>query len=368
MDFSFETLSFKVRTSLKHMGYFKPTPVQEKIIPIVLSGMDVVGLAETGTGKTAAFAIPLIERIEKHMDGVKALVLTPTRELAIQVAEEIARIGKQKGVKAFAFYGGVPLHKQISILKRDGAKIVVGTPGRIKDLIEREALVLDNISFLVLDEVDRMLDMGFIEDIDFIISYTPLSRQTLFFSATISKDVRKLMKSYLKEDFELISVRSETFRPQIEEKIYKVKHGQRFEALCRILKNNLNGGSCIVFVKTKLDAAKIGKKLKESGFSADCIHGDLSQRKREMVMGKFKRGKIKTLVATDVAARGIDVKSVELVINYELPEDPEMYIHRIGRTARAGSKGLAVSFVTFRERQRKERIPRIKNTPMQCLI
>ena len=158
MDFSFETLSFKVKTSLRHMGYSEPTPVQEKVIPIVLSGMDVVGLAETGTGKTAAFGIPLVERIEKHMDGVKALVLTPTRELAIQVAEEIARIGKEKGVRACAFYGGTPLHRQISVLKRDGAKIVVGTPGRIKDLIKREALVLDNISFLVLDEVDRMLD------------------------------------------------------------------------------------------------------------------------------------------------------------------------------------------------------------------
>ncbi|NPA15708.1 MAG: DEAD/DEAH box helicase [Deferribacteres bacterium] len=356
MSFTFESLSESVKKALADMGYTAPTPIQEAVIPAVLSGFDVVGQAETGTGKTAAFGIPIVEAVSRRSRGVKALILVPTRELAIQVADEISKIGAKKRISVFPFYGGTSVNRQISLLKRDRVKVLVGTPGRIRDLIEREALSLSSLRFFVLDEMDQMLDMGFIEDIDFILSKRPENTQTMFFSATVPYEVRELARRYLKEDHKFVSVKSEVMAPRIEEKLYFVPYRRKLELLKEVLKENLNGGASIIFVKTKKDAFNLGERLKKLGFSADAIHGDLSQRKRESVMRRFREGKVKMLVATDVASRGIDVKAVELVVNYELPEDPELYLHRIGRTARAGGEGLAVSFVSPLEINRLKRI------------
>ncbi len=356
MSFSFENLSESLKGALSEMSYFTPTPVQEAVIPVVTSGLDVVGQAETGTGKTAAFGIPIVEATSRRGKGVKALILVPTRELAIQVAHEISKIASKKRIPVFPFYGGTSVNRQVFLLKKDRVRIVVGTPGRIRDLIERDALNLSGMKFFVLDEMDQMLDMGFIEDIDFILSKRPQNVQTMFFSATVPCEVRELAQKYLQRNYKFISVKSEKMAPKIKEMLYFVPYGKKLELLKEILGEKLNGGSSIIFVRTKRDAFNLGERLKKLGFYADAIHGDLSQKKREVVMRKFREGKIKMLVATDVASRGIDVKSVELVVNYELPEDPDLYLHRIGRTARAGGEGLAVSLVSPLEIKRLKRI------------
>ncbi len=355
MKFTFENLDEKIRKSLERMGFENPTPIQEKAIPVALEGKDIVGQAQTGTGKTAAFGIPLVSGIESRERGVKAIVLVPTRELAIQVAHEISLIGQDKKVFAYPIYGGVSIEKQVSMLKRGRCHIVVGTPGRVKDLINRGELRLDKVRFVVLDEADQMLDMGFVEDIEYILSKTPGERQTMLFSATMPREIMNLIRNYLKPDYETIKVGKSLITPKVNQKVVFLKSSEKLDALMKILQENRDVPK-IVFVKTKKDAADIERKLREKGIKAKAIHGDLSQRQREYVMNSFRKGYVKTLVATDVAARGIDIKDVGLVINYELPENPEIYVHRIGRTGRAGKEGLAISLVTEGEKRRMYRI------------
>lgn len=366
MEFSFEQLDRQIQESLKEMGFKKPTPIQSKAVPLALKGFDVVGQAQTGTGKTAAFGIPIVSKVEPEDKKVRALILTPTRELAIQVASEISLIGKRKGVFAFPVYGGTPVGRQVSVLRRKKNQVVVGTVGRVKDLINRGILNLGGIKYVVLDEADQMLDMGFIEDVEDILSKTPNNRQTMLFSATIPYEIRKLIDRYLKPDYKFVKVVTKSMAPRIEQRLFLVKDEEKLKALEKILRNN-PGKLSIVFVKTKRDAARIGNELKSLGFNADAIHGDLSQRQREKVMRAFRKGKIRILVATDVASRGIDIKNVELVVNFELPENPESYVHRIGRTGRAGRRGTAISLVSEGEKRRVYRIRKLKNVKIEKL-
>ncbi len=357
--FTFSDLDTRVQKSLEEMGFENPTPIQEEAIPIALAGYDVVGQAQTGTGKTAAFGIPIVEKIDPNERGVRAIVLTPTRELAIQVAHEISLIGKNKGISAYPIYGGVSIEKQVSILKRGKNQVIVGTPGRVKDLINRGILRLDRVRFAVLDEADQMLDMGFIEDIEEILSKTPAEKQTMLFSATMPYEIRKLIDKYLRKGYKTVKVGRQLITPKVRQRILFVKSEDKLKALQKILREN-EGVATIVFVKTKRDAAELEKRLQEKGIEAKAIHGDLSQRQRENVMRAFRSGRVRTLVATDVAARGIDIKNVGLVVNYELPENPESYVHRIGRTGRAGREGVAISLVAEPEKRRMYRIKGLK--------
>jgi ATP-dependent RNA helicase DeaD len=359
MEFSFSQLDEKIQKSLEEMGFVEPTPIQKEAIPIALEGHDLVGQAQTGTGKTAAFGIPIVSGISPRERGVKAIVLTPTRELAIQVAHELSLIGKNKGVSAYPIYGGVSIERQINTLRRGRHQIIVGTPGRVKDLINRGVLRLDKVRYAVLDEADQMLDMGFIEDIEEILSKTPKKKQTLLFSATMPYEIRKLIGRYLKPDYKSVKVGKQLITPKVKQRLLFVRSEDKIKALEKLLKEH-EGVSTIVFVKTKRDAADIERELQRRGIDAKALHGDLTQRQREQVMRAFRDGRVKVLVATDVAARGLDIKGVGLVINYELPENPESYVHRIGRTGRAGQEGTAISLVAEPEKRRLYRIKGLK--------
>ncbi|WP_457678311.1 DEAD/DEAH box helicase [Thermovibrio sp.] len=364
MEFSFRELDRRIQKSLEEMGFEEPTPIQKEAIPVALRGEDLVGQAQTGTGKTAAFGLPIVERISPRERGVKAIILTPTRELAIQVAHEISLMGKYKGVSAYPIYGGVSIDKQARILRRGRHQVIVGTPGRIKDLINRGILKLDRVRFAVLDEADQMLDMGFIEDIEEILSRTPKEKQTMLFSATMPYEIRKLIDRYLRPGYRTVKVGKQLITPKVKQRLLLIRSEDRLRALEKILREN-EGTSTIVFVKTKRDASTVERELQRRGINARAIHGDLSQRQRETVMKLFKEGKVKVLVATDVAARGIDIKDVGLVINYELPENPESYVHRIGRTGRAGREGVAISLVAEGEKRRLYRIKGLRNVRLE---
>ncbi|WP_457568642.1 DEAD/DEAH box helicase [Desulfurobacterium sp.] len=354
MAFSFQNLSKDIQLSLKEMGFKEPTPIQKEAIPIAMEGRDLVGQAQTGTGKTAAFGIPIIEKLNRTK-GVKALILVPTRELAVQVSEELSSIARRRKLGIYPIYGGVSIGRQISLLKKGRCNVVVGTPGRIKDLIDRKVLDLSEVEVVVLDEADQMLDMGFIEDIEYILKKTPVERQTMLFSATLPDEIKKLISRYLKSSYKTVKVGKSLITPKVNQKILFVKSDDRLKALTKLLKENKNE-TTIVFVKTRRDAAELENRLQEKGINAKAIHGNLTQRQRENVMNAFRKGRIRVLVATDVAARGIDVKDVGMVINYELPENPEIYVHRIGRTGRAGREGVAISLVTDNEKNRMYRI------------
>jgi ATP-dependent RNA helicase DeaD len=345
---TFQNLGISQETlkSLDSLGYQKPTEIQEKAIPVVLSGKDLVAQAQTGTGKTAAFGIPIVEKINTKQKKIQALVLVPTRELAIQVAKEIKELGKNKKVFVLSVYGGKSMKHQIDFLKKGNDVVIVGTPGRVKDLLNRGFLKLDNVKMFVLDEADRMLEMGFIEDIEEIMSYLPEERQNLLFSATMPKEILELAEEFLNEDYETIKVKPDEITVEkIKQIIYRVDPKNKFYKLIQILSEK-DAEKTIIFTQTKLEADELAEKLKEEGFNVSAIHGDFSQKKRETVLHNFRTGKLKILVATDVAARGLDIKGVELVINYGLPRDAESYIHRIGRTGRAGKEGTAISIAT----------------------
>ncbi|MGC8941540.1 MAG: DEAD/DEAH box helicase [Sulfurihydrogenibium sp.] len=345
---TFQNLGISQETlkSLDSLGYQKPTEIQEKAIPVVLSGKDLVAQAQTGTGKTAAFGIPIVEKVNTKQKKIQALVLVPTRELAIQVAKEIKELGKNKKVFVLSVYGGKSMKHQIDFLKKGNDVVIVGTPGRVKDLLNRGFLKLDNVKMFVLDEADRMLEMGFIEDIEEIMSYLPEERQNLLFSATMPKEILELAEEFLNEGYETIKVKPDEITVEkIKQIIYRVDPKNKFSKLIQILSEN-DAEKTIIFTQTKLEADELAEKLKEEGFNVSAIHGDFSQKKRETVLHNFRTGKLKILVATDVAARGLDIKGVELVINYSLPRDAESYIHRIGRTGRAGKEGTAISIAT----------------------
>jgi len=346
-NFNESGLSEPLTRAIFEMGFEEMTPVQELAIPLALKGRDVIGQAQTGTGKTAAFGIPMIERIQPEREHIKGLVITPTRELAIQVAEELNRIGQFKGIRSLPIYGGQEIDRQIRSLK-NRPQIIVGTPGRLMDHMRRKTVRLQQIEFVVLDEADEMLSMGFVEDIENILSEVPAERQTLLFSATMPKSILDLSKRFMK-DPELLSMKTKEMTvPQIEQYYVEAQEKQKFDVLCRML-DIQSPELAIVFGRTKRRVDELYEALSKRGYSAEGIHGDLTQSRRDMVMRHFKEGLTEILVATDVAARGLDISGVTHVYNFDIPQDPESYVHRIGRTGRAGKAGQAITLVTPRE-------------------
>lgn len=341
-------LSEAMIATLARKGFTEPTPVQREIIPFLMNKeSDVVAQAATGTGKTAAFGIPIIEKLDSHDRNVKALVLVPTRELALQVAGELGTLNTGRKLEILPAYGGQGMGLQLKSLKQ-GVDIVVGTPGRILDHLKRGSLRLDSLSFLVLDEADQMLDMGFIEDIEAIISHAPAQRRTLLFSATMPRQVIGIAKRFMR-NYETVSIAKKPEAKNLTDQIfYEVREQDKFEALCRIidLEPEFYG---LVFCRTRIETAEIAEKLVSRGYAADGIHGEIDQYGREKIMRAFRDKNIKILAATDVAARGIDVDHLTHVINYTIPQDTDAYTHRIGRTGRAGRKGIAVTLVTPKE-------------------
>ena len=354
-------LSEMMLNSLRKKGFEEPTPIQAKTIPFLLANKkDLIGKAQTGTGKTAAFGIPIIENIVPDSKKIQAIILAPTRELAIQVAEELSSFAEEQKTRIIAVYGGQPIERQISRLQR-GVDIVVGTPGRILDHLERKTLDISKVSYIVLDEADEMLNMGFIDDIETILKAAPKQRRTVLFSATMPSHIERLAKQYMGE-YEVISIaREDIGKANIQQIYFEVPQSDKFEALFRIIdvEESFYG---LVFCRTKLDADEIAHKLANRGCRAEAIHGDLSQGQREKVLQKFKAKKITVLVATDVAARGIDVDNLTHVINYALPQDPESYVHRIGRTGRAGKTGIAVTLITPSEYRKLVAIQKMSNS------
>jgi ATP-dependent RNA helicase DeaD len=362
---TFEELGLSEPTlkAITELGYEEPTSIQARTISRMLEGADLIAQAQTGTGKTAAFALPIIEKLESNVRTPQALILTPTRELAMQVAEAFHSYGKYHRVMVLPVYGGQPIDRQLRALDR-GVQVVVGTPGRLLDHIQRGTLKLGQVRVVVLDEADEMLDMGFIEDIEAILSETPSERQTALFSATIPAPIAELARKYMREP-ERISVASEQMTvPQIRQVYYEVGARDKFEMLGRILDFEMPEAA-IVFCRTKSEVDSLGERLIARAFPAETLHGDLSQIQRDRVMGRFRTGQVELLVATDVAARGLDIEHVSHVINYDIPLDPEIYVHRIGRTGRAGRSGCAITLVTPRERRLLRYIERVTGAPIQ---
>ncbi len=340
-------LSPEVLRALADLGFEEPTPIQEQTISLLLEGRDVIAQAQTGSGKTAAYGIPMVERVDPAGRFPQGLVLCPTRELAIQVADALHAIGKYRQITVTPIYGGQPYERQFRALAR-GVQIVVGTPGRIMDHMRRGTISFDGVKFAVLDEADEMLDMGFIEDIEFILEGVPVERQTALFSATIPPRIAALSRRYLK-DPERISVnKNELTVPKITQTYYEVPRHAKLDALGRILDVE-EPGSSIIFCGTKRDVDELVQALQGRGYSAEAIHGDITQQQRERTLGRFRAGQTEVLVATDVAARGLDIPAVSHVINYDVPNDPDSYVHRIGRTGRMGREGDAITLVTPRE-------------------
>ncbi len=340
-------LSAQLTKALPENGFKAPFPIQETAIPLILQGKDVVGQAHTGTGKTAAFGLPILQQI-KPGGPVQVLILAPTRELAVQVTDEINRLAKYTGIRAVTIYGGQSINLQLDKLRR-GVQIIVATPGRLIDHIKQGSIILDDVRFVVLDEADRMLDMGFIDDIKFILFYVNEDRQTCLFSATMPPEILRLAEEYMRQNkIEHVRLNEEEITLEtIDQSYLVVEEREKFKHLVDFIRRNQNAKSqTIVFAATKQRADRLAYKLRQEGFSAVTIHGDLSQKQRDNAMHKFKRGMEDILVATDIAARGIDVQAVGNVINYDVPEDPNVYFHRIGRTARAGGEGNAISLVS----------------------
>jgi ATP-dependent RNA helicase DeaD len=345
--FSDLNLSASTLKSVKRMGFEEATPIQASTIPAGLAGKDIIGQAQTGTGKTTAFGIPMIEKIDMKNPNVQALVIAPTRELAIQVSEELYRIGSDKRARVLSVYGGQDIQRQIRAMKKN-PHIIVGTPGRLLDHIKRRTLKLDNVETLVLDEADEMLNMGFIEDIESILETVPSTRQTLLFSATMPDPIRRIAERFMTEP-EVIKVKSkEVTVSNIEQYFTKVTEKEKFDVLSRLI-DVQSPELAIVFGRTKRRVDELSRALSIRGYLAEGIHGDLSQARRMTVLKKFKEGRIDILIATDVAARGLDISGVTHVYNFDIPQDPESYVHRIGRTGRAGKKGMSITFVTPRE-------------------
>jgi ATP-dependent RNA helicase DeaD len=341
-------LSPEVQRAITEMGYEEASPIQSAAIPVMLAGKDVIGQAQTGTGKTAAFSIPAIEGVDGESRDVQVIVLCPTRELAVQVSGEIQKLGKyKKGLAVVPIYGGSSYDRQFRALER-GVQIVIGTPGRIMDHIERGTLKLDKATKIILDEADEMLDMGFREDIEFVLSKMPENRQTVFFSATMSKPIMEMTKKY-QRDPQVVKVNhKEMTVSNIEQSYFEVRGPQKKDVLTRIM-DMYNLKSTIIFANTKRMVDEIVADLQAKGYFADGLHGDMSQAQRQNTLDKFRKSTLEILVATDVAARGIDVDNVEAVFNYDLPADEEYYVHRIGRTGRAGKSGRAFTFVSGRD-------------------
>lgn len=340
-------MSAELLAEIDKAGFVEATPIQEQTIPLAMAGKDVIGQAQTGTGKTAAFGFPTLEKIDTEDPTVQALIIAPTRELAVQSQEELFRFGRSKGVKVRSVYGGSSIEKQIKALK-SGAHIVVGTPGRLLDLIKRKALKLNHVETLILDEADEMLNMGFLEDIESIISRVPEDRQTLLFSATMPDAIKRIGVKFMKEP-EHVKIAAKELTTELVDQYYiRVKENEKFDTMTRLMDVEQPELS-IVFGRTKRRVDELTRGLKIRGFRAEGIHGDLDQGKRLRVLRDFKNGNLDVLVATDVAARGLDISGVTHVYNYDIPQDPESYVHRIGRTGRAGKSGQSITFVAPNE-------------------
>ncbi len=347
-SFSDLNLSKEIQMAVEDMGFEETTTIQAQSIPYMLEGRDVIGQAPTGTGKTAAFGITVLERIDSKSKGLQAVILCPTRELAIQVAGELKKISKYKtGIEILPIYGGQPIDRQIKALKK-GVQIITGTPGRVMDHLDRRTLKMDGVKIIILDEADEMLDMGFREDIETIMKKIPEQRQTIFFSATMPKAILDLTKKYQKNPQFVKLVHKEVTVPNVEQFYFEVKQQAKTEALARLI-DYYNLKLSLVFCNTKRRVDELVEDLKIRGYLADGLHGGMQQNQRDIVMSRFRKRDIEVLVATDVAARGIDVGDLEAVFNYDIPTDDEYYVHRIGRTARAGKAGLAFTFVIGKE-------------------
>ena len=345
---NFETLNLKeeILKAIQDMGFTEATPIQEQAIPVALTGQDVIGQAQTGTGKTAAFSIPFLQLLEDNL-AAQVLILTPTRELCMQVEKEVKKLSKYLRVKSVAVYGGQDINRQIRELK-GRPQVIVATPGRLMDHMNRKTIRLDNLKMIVLDEADEMLNMGFLEDIETILASCPEERQTMMFSATMKDEIKAIANKFMKEPV-LVKVKAQELTvPSIEQQYFEVPEQEKFKLLCRLLDIH-NPELAMVFGRTKRRVDELTEALQKMGYQAEGLHGDLTQRHRDIVMNKFRNGQISILVATDVAARGLDITGVSHVFNFDLPQEIDNYVHRIGRTGRAGKEGIALTFVEPRE-------------------
>jgi ATP-dependent RNA helicase DeaD len=358
-------LSKEVLRGIDRLGYSSPSPIQAQTIMPLLEGRYVIGQAQTGTGKTAAFGIPMVERIDPEDRRVQGLVLAPTRELAVQTADHIRRISRYTKLRVLPIYGGESINKQINELKK-GAHIVVGTPGRIIDHLQRRTLNLSGVTYVVLDEADRMLDMGFIKDIERILSKLPKNKQTSLFSATIDQSVLNVCDRFMKEPERILVSRDEIALPQISQYYMVVDSKRKFEALTGVL-DEQGVERAILFCRTRRGTGKVARSLRAKGYDAEPIHGGLTQPQRDAVMESFRRGKLKILVATDVAARGLDIVGVTHIINYDVPNEAAVYFHRIGRTARMEADGTAITLVSLEEMGDLRQIKALTKTKIQEL-
>lgn len=366
MAFSKLALTEPVLKALAHEGYTTPTPIQQQAIPHILGGKDLLGCAQTGTGKTAAFAVPILELLHarKPLDHtIKVLVLTPTRELAIQIDESFAAYGRYAGIRHTVIFGGVSQHAQVQALER-GVDVLTATPGRLLDLIGQGIISLANLQIFVLDEADRMLDMGFIHDVRKVIRLLPQKRQTLFFSATMPTEIQQLAGQLLTNPAKVEVTPPSSTVDRIEQRLYRVTKKEKADLLLHLLKQE-GTGPTLVFTRTKHGADKVVRILQKNQVRAAAIHGNKSQNARQAALGDFKKGTLKALIATDIAARGIDIDELALVINFDLPDVPETYVHRIGRTGRAGNSGVAISFCCVEEKEELKEIQKLirKNIP-----
>lgn len=363
-EFEHLNLGSELHQAIDELGYRNPTSVQDQVIPIMQNGRDVIAQSETGSGKTAAFALPILQKLDlgNQHNEVQALILAPTRELAIQVAEAISQYGRHIDVKVMAVYGG----QQYATSKRrirQGIDVIVGTPGRLQDLMRQQILDLGSIRMLVLDEADEMLSMGFIEDIENILSHTPADRQTALFSATMPKAIQNLANRYL-NDPQVVRIKGKQLTVETtEQRYYLVNQKDKLAAITRIFEIE-DIGATLVFTRTRVGSGRLANELIQHGFPAEALNGDLAQEARIGVLNRFRRGQIKVLVATDVAARGLDIDDISHVVNYDIPNDPEAYVHRIGRTGRAGKDGIAITLITPKEKHHLRRIERYTRQPI----
>ena len=365
MRFEELAIDSRILRAVEDMGFEETSPIQTQAIPAIIEGMDVVGQAQTGTGKTAAYAIPMLQSIDPHLKKPQAIVLCPTRELAVQVSEEIRRLAKyMSDIKVLPVYGGQEIVRQIKSLK-SGVQIIVGTPGRVMDHMRRKTVKFNNVSMVILDEADEMLDMGFREDMETILTETPSERQTIMFSATMPKPIMQIAKTFQKDAKVIKVVRKELTVENIDQYYYEVRPKNKTEILSRLIDIH-NPKLSVVFCNTKRQVDELISELKGRGYFADGIHGDMKQQQRDRVMDDFRKGKTEILIATDVAARGIDVDGVDVVFNYDLPQDEEYYVHRIGRTGRAGKSGVAFSFVSGKEVYKLKEIERYCKTKIHA--
>lgn len=365
---SFEQFGFdnEILKAVKEIGYEVPSPIQIKTIPLLLDGKDIIGQAQTGTGKTAAFSLPILHNIDAASNGLQAIVLTPTRELAIQVAEAIHSYAKYtKNLRVLPIYGGQSIFQQVKHLRK-GVQVIVGTPGRVMDHIRRETIEFSELKMVVLDEADEMLRMGFIDDVEWILSHTPKTRQTALFSATMPREIRRIAEQHIQNAVQIEIERKTLTVPAIKQFYINVSESQKADVLTRILEaESTDEESVIVFHRTKMGCEQLADKLRARGYSVEAMHGDISQNQREAVIKKLKSGKVEIVVATDVAARGLDVERIGIVVNYDMPGDTESYVHRIGRTGRAGRAGKSIVFVTPRQLKMKREIERYTNQQIE---